>query len=99
MVAGTPCSTPSAIFFMVPRRILPERVLGRRFTTATVLNAATGPIRSRTISTSSRQRAEYARATPDLVHTRPTDTTHLIEPAEPHTAQHATSVGADSTTS
>ena len=53
MVAGTFTSLPSASFFMVPRRILPERVLGRRLTTATSLKAATGPISSRTLATSS----------------------------------------------
>jgi hypothetical protein len=30
MVAGLCQSSPSAIFLMVPRRILPERVLGKR---------------------------------------------------------------------
>ena len=35
---------------MMPRRIFPERVLGRRLTTVAFLSAATGPILSRTIS-------------------------------------------------
>ena len=48
MVAGTLYGWPSAIFFTVPRRILPERVFGRRGTTVAVLKAATGPIDSRT---------------------------------------------------
>ena len=39
---------------MVPRRILPERVLGRRGTVMASLNAATGPIFSRTSATISR---------------------------------------------
>jgi hypothetical protein len=30
MVAGMVQAVPSAIFFMVPRRILPERVFGSR---------------------------------------------------------------------
>ena len=98
MVAGTPYSTPSAIFFMVPRRILPERVLGRRFTTATVLNAATGPMRSRTSSTSSRQRSASVRATPALVTTNPTGTSPLISSVTPITAHSATS-GCDESTS
>ena len=34
---------------MVPRRILPERVLGNRLTTVATLKEATAPIRSRTI--------------------------------------------------
>ena len=32
MVAGMVHGSPSAIFLMVPRRIFPERVLGRRAT-------------------------------------------------------------------
>ena len=44
MVAGILNSSPSAILTMVARRILPERVLGRRSTTVTSLKAATGPI-------------------------------------------------------
>ena len=44
MVAGMVQGSPSAIFFMVPRRILPERVLGSRATMIASLNAATGPI-------------------------------------------------------
>ena len=31
MVAGIFHSSPSAIFFMVPRRIFPERVFGSRY--------------------------------------------------------------------
>ena len=53
MVAGTLYSTLSAILCMVPRRILPERVLGSRLTTTAVLKAATGPMRSRTIAITS----------------------------------------------
>src|SRR5213593_1536899 len=41
IVGGTRYSTPSAIFFIVPRRILPERVLGNRWTTVAVLKQAT----------------------------------------------------------
>jgi hypothetical protein len=37
----------SAIFFMVPRRILPERVFGSRATAIANLKEATGPIFSR----------------------------------------------------
>ena len=36
-------ASPSAIFLMVPRRILPERVFGNRATVIASLNAATGP--------------------------------------------------------
>src|SRR5208282_5354674 len=48
IVAGVAHSSWSAIFFIVPRRILPERVFGSRVTTTAILNAATGPILSRT---------------------------------------------------
>ena len=60
MVAGTPNSEPSAIVFMVPRRIFPERVVGSRLTTPEVLKAATGPMLCRTFSTSSRAMSEAA---------------------------------------
>jgi hypothetical protein len=46
-------ASPSAIFCMVARRILPDRVLGSRLTAITFLNAATGPILSRTSLTTS----------------------------------------------
>ena len=71
MVAGTVCSTPSAIFFMVPRRIFPERVLGSRLTTIAVLNAATGPMLSRTSSTSSRTSSSSLRVHAGLGHDEP----------------------------
>jgi len=53
MVAGILKSSPSAIFTIVARKILPDRVFGNRSTTATSLNAATGPIVSRTRATQS----------------------------------------------
>ena len=53
MVAGIDHSSPSAILRIVPRRILPDLVLGRRSTTRTILKAATAPIRSRTKATNS----------------------------------------------
>jgi hypothetical protein len=40
--------SPSAIFFIVPRKILRERVFGRRATVITSLKAPTAPIFSRT---------------------------------------------------
>ncbi len=54
IVAGIVQASPSAIFFIVPRRIFPERVFGSRATMIASLNAATGPIFSRTSTTSSR---------------------------------------------
>src|ERR1700757_3166236 len=51
MVAGIVQGSPSAIFLMVPRRILPERVFGSRATVIASLNAATGPSFSRTSAT------------------------------------------------
>ena len=53
IVAGIVQGSPSAIFFMVPRRILPERVFGSRATVMASLKAATGPIFSRTSATHS----------------------------------------------
>ena len=53
MVAGMFHSSPSAILRIVPRRILPDRVLGSRPTTEADLKAATGPIRPRTMPTTS----------------------------------------------
>ena len=53
IVAGILKSSPSAILTMVARRILPDRVLGRRLTTSACLKAATGPIWSRTSLTHS----------------------------------------------
>ena len=61
MVAGVVYSCPSAIFFMVPRRILPERVFGRPFTTSAVRKQVNAPIVVRTRSTSSAAMSASAR--------------------------------------
>ena len=53
MVEGTHVGLPSAMSPIVFRRILPDRVLGRAATTLTSRSAATAPICSRTIFTSS----------------------------------------------
>src|SRR5207248_10154595 len=66
MVGGTRTSWPSAIRRIVPRRILPDRVFGNLFTTAAVLKNATGPMRSRTRSTSSRTTCSSGLFTPAL---------------------------------
>jgi Flp pilus assembly protein TadG len=71
MVAGIFQSSPSAIFCMVPRRILPERVLGRRFTVSAILKAATGPISSRTSLTTSFRSPRSDRLTPELSTMKP----------------------------
>jgi hypothetical protein len=42
MVAGMDHSAPSAIFFIVPRRIFPERVFGRRVTAMASLKGGHG---------------------------------------------------------
>ena len=47
IVAGMVQGRPSAIFFMVLRRTLPERVFGSLATVIASLKAATGPIFSR----------------------------------------------------
>ena len=71
MVAGILYSSPSAIERMVPRRILPDRVLGRRLTTMTFLNAATGPMTSRTSLMTSASMSLASRLTPELSTTKP----------------------------
>ncbi len=43
-MAGIAQSSPSAIFFIVPQEIVPDRVFGRRLTVIAILKAATGPI-------------------------------------------------------
>ena len=58
---------------MVPRRILPERVFGSRFTTITDLKAATGPISSRTSLTTSASMSLAGRLTPAFSTRSPRD--------------------------
>src|SRR5258708_40223090 len=64
MVAGIVQGSPSAIFLMVPRRILPERVFGSRATVIASLNAATGPSLSRTSAPISFSVSAWALVTP-----------------------------------
>src|SRR5262250_247127 len=64
IVAGIVHVSPSAIFLMVPRRILPERVFGSRPTVIASLNAATGPSFSRTSATISFSISTGLRVTP-----------------------------------
>src|SRR6266566_977122 len=99
IVAGKFQGSPSAIFFMVPRRILPDRVLGRRVTVMASLNAATGPIRSRTKATISRSIASGGRSTPALSTMKPQGTSPLSSSLTPITAHSATSGCEDSTSS
>jgi hypothetical protein len=73
--------------------------LGRRFTSVTTLNEATGPMRSRTISTSSRVMSASPRVTPALVTAKPTGISPLISSATPTTAHSAMSGCAASTSS
>ena len=80
MVAGIFHSSPSAIFRIVPRRILPERVLGRRETATAVLKAATGPILSVTDLPKefrSRGRSEPLTAVDHVSFTVPSGTTRV----------------------
>ena len=77
---------------MVPRRILPERVLGRRFTTITVLKAATGPISSRTSLTTSPSISAVGRLTPALSTMKPAGICPFMASATPTTAHSATSL-------
>jgi len=71
MVAGIVQLSPSAIFFIVPRRIFPERVFGSRPTVVASLNAATGPIFSRTSATHSFSISVGGWSTPDLSTMKP----------------------------
>src|SRR4051794_18382934 len=98
IVAGAVHGTPSAIFFTVPRTILPERVLGSRFTTIADLNDTTGPICRRTSSTSSATSSARSRSAPALSTTRPSGTSPLRSSTTPTTAHSAIS-GCDASTS
>src|SRR5665213_997502 len=76
---------------IVPRKILPERVFGRRSTTSAALKLATGPMRSRTSATASASISAGARATPALSTRSPSGTWPLSASATPITAHSATS--------
>ncbi len=84
---------------IVPRRTLPERVLGSALTATAVLNAATGPMRSRTSATSSAWTSAGSRSTPALSTAKPIGTWPLSSSATPNTAHSATSGWLDSTSS
>ena len=99
MVGGTLYSSLSAIFCTVPRRILPERVFGRRSTTIAVLNEATGPIWSRTSRTASPWITPWSRSTPAFSTSSPSGVCPFRESATPTTAHSATSGWAASTSS
>ena len=99
IVAGMVQLSPSAIFFMVPRRILPERVFGSRGTVMASLNAATGPIFSRTSATISFSISAGGRLTPALSTMKPHGTSPLSSSAMPITAHSATSWWPASTSS
>ena len=99
MVAGTGTSSPSAIWRMVFLRILPERVLGRRSTTAAWRKLATAPISARTMATISATISPSSRATPAFSTASPTGTWPLSASATPITAHSATSGCFDSTSS
>ena len=62
-MAGSLNSSPLAILRIVPRKILPDRVFGKRFTETAVLNAATGPIFSLTSFTTSPSTSSAERST------------------------------------
>src|SRR3954462_11244616 len=64
IVAGMLHAPPSAIFLMVPRRILPERVFGNRWTTMARRNEAPGPILARPNWTHSFSMSSTGRLTP-----------------------------------
>src|SRR5262249_50080551 len=86
IVARTFHGSPSAIFFIVPRRILPERVFGNRATAMATLNAATGPIFSRMSAMHSFSISAGGRLTPDLSTMKPHGTSPLSWSLTPSTA-------------
>ena len=100
IVAGIVQASPSAIFCIVPRRILPERVFGRRSTITASLKAATGPIRSRTSADelAARSRPRARRRPPSARRSR-SGTWPFSASATPITAHSATSGCAASTSS
>ena len=98
MVAGIFHWVLSAMDFIVPRSIFPERVLGKRLTTAASLKAATGPILPRTSCTTSLTISDSSRVTPELSTSRPRGSSPLSASATPTTAHSATS-GWDASTS
>src|SRR4051794_41943146 len=71
IVAGIDHGSPSAVFFTVPRRILPGRVFGRRTTVIASLKAGTGPNFSGGSPTSPRASTAGAAASPDFRATKP----------------------------
>ena len=64
MVGGILYSTLSAIFLIVPRKILPDLVFGSLFIIIATLKAATGPILSLTIWTHSLEIVSLSLSTP-----------------------------------
>ena len=89
----------SAIFLMVPRRIFPERVFGRRLTMMARRNDATGPIFSRTSATHSPSISAGGRLTPALSTMKPQGTSPFSSSLMPSTAHSATSLWPASTSS
>src|SRR3981081_2438622 len=91
MVAGIAHWSPSAIFLVVPRRILPERVFGSRATVIARLHAATGPSFSRTSVTISFSISAWLLVTPAFSTRKPQGTSPLIASLMPSTAHSPTS--------
>src|SRR4029079_16336335 len=89
IVAGMVHGSLSAIFLMVPRRILPDRVFGRRPTVIASLKAATGPSLSRTSATTSFSISAGVRVTPAFSTRKPQGTSPLIASLMPSTAHSA----------
>src|SRR4030095_759493 len=99
MVGGIRYSRPSAIFLMVPRTILPDRVLGSRFTTVATLKQATGPILSRKGLDQFSDDLTTGTLHTCLSTTRPKGISPLSASAAPTTAHSATSEWEASTSS
>src|SRR5690606_19679030 len=99
MVDGTSNPSPSASLRRMARRILPERVLGRRRTISTWRRQARAPTCSRTISTTSASRAVSSMTMPSLSTARARGTWPRSPSAMPITTHSATAGWAATTSS
>ncbi len=84
---------------MIPLKILPERVFGKRLTTAQDLKAATGPIVERTKATASFAMSSSELSLPSFSTTSPTGSCPFRLSATPKTAVSATWGWVDRTSS
>ena len=90
IVGGILYSTLSAIFLIVPRKILPDLVFGSLLITIATLNAATGQILSRTIWIHSFEIVSLSLSTPAFKTINPIGNCPFNLSATPRTAHSAT---------